>query len=131
MPYKSHWDGLYLLRQRGGGKSVSHFGILIAGRWIGREYVDRSRPMVVHQAPPGITMIPFEEAAWEVLGQITDERSATLRMLEAARTPNYDLFGNNCEHFANYVARGRRESPQLQAAVLAVVLIGVVVWASS
>ena len=130
MAYLGCWDGLHLLRQRGGGKSVSHFGILVAARWIGDEFVDRWGPMVVHQAPPGIRMTRFEEGAWEVVGRITDERSATLRMLEAARDPNYNLFGNNCEHFANYVARGRRESPQLQIAVLAIVLVGLVAWAS-
>ena len=30
----------------------------------------------------------------------------------------YDLFGNNCEHFARYVALGNRESTQVQGAVV-------------
>jgi hypothetical protein len=31
---------------------------------------------------------------------------------------NYDLFGNNCEHFARFVASGTKESKQLQVVVL-------------
>lgn len=34
---------------------------------------------------------------------------------EALRRPSYDLFGNNCENFARYVATGKRESTQVQA----------------
>lgn len=37
---------------------------------------------------------------------------AVQRALSQERQP-YSLFGSNCEHFANYVQSGRKESPQV------------------
>ena len=48
---------------------------------------------------------------------LEDEADAIARIYRAAENPNYDLFGHNCEHFARYVATGRRESTQIQLAV--------------
>lgn len=92
--------------------------------------VPLERPVVVHQTPPKARADWFEgTGTWQVLGRITDEAYALNRMREALRTPHYNLFGNNCEHFARYVATGKRESTQVQGAVVMVGLAALTVAA--
>jgi hypothetical protein len=50
-----------------------------------------------------------------MLGRITNEGDAIDRLNIALKNPTYDLFGHNCEHFARYVATGKKESTQIQA----------------
>ena len=78
--------------------------------------VNNAHPVVIHQTPPFITLHWLQDTgAWDVLGKIEDETDAIKRMNKALENPRYDLFGHNCEHFARYVATGKRESTQLQA----------------
>jgi hypothetical protein len=53
-----------------------------------------------------------------VLGTIVDERYARYRLEIAFGSPTYNLFGNNCEHFARFVATGVHESTQLRTAAV-------------
>ena len=116
MPYQQYSDGLYLLKQKSEEKGVDHYGILDIGNRIGNPQVDGSHPVVIHQTPPSIKIDWLQNSGvWEILGRITDEQDAIARMTSAFQNPNYNLFGNNCEHFARYVATGRYESTQLQA----------------
>lgn len=116
MPYAELADGLYLVQQRSAAKGVDHYGILDVGNRLGHPNVDGRQPVVVHQTPPSLTLNWLQDTgAWKVLGRITDERDAIERMNKAWETPNYNLFGNNCEHFARYVATGVRESKQVQS----------------
>jgi hypothetical protein len=44
---------------------------------------------------------------------------ALRRMQESLKSPtNYDLFSDNCEHFARFVTTGKKESSQVQNAVI-------------
>jgi len=73
------------------------------------------QPIVIHQTPPTIKIEWLHETGkWEVLGQIADEKLAIHRIKEAANNPTYDLFVNNCQHFATYVATGVPQSTQMQ-----------------
>jgi len=63
------------------------------------------------------------------LKKIADERDAVRRLLAACENPAYSVVGNNCEHFARYIATGVRESHQVQligfiGAIFGLVLIG-------
>ncbi len=117
MAYQDLADGLYLLKQKSEAKGVDHYGILDVGNRIGHLNVDGKHPVVIHQTPPTIRLDWLQDTgAWDVLGRITDEEAAKARMTAAFNNPNYDLFGHNCEHFARFVATGRSESTQLQAA---------------
>lgn len=120
MPYQGYPDGLYLVKQKSETKGVEHYGILdIGNRRQDPNFWD-GRPVVIHQVFPTLRADLFERTGqWAVLGRITDETMAFERMREAAKNPKYDLFGNNCEHFARFVATGRRESLQLQGAAIA------------
>jgi len=118
MPYQNLQNGLYLVKQRSAGKSVNHYGILDVGNRLNRSYINSMHPIVIHQTPPTLRTDWLRDTGnWSVLGQITDESMAIQRIGFAAQNPAYDLFGNNCEHFARFVATGTRESKQIQTFV--------------
>jgi hypothetical protein len=120
MPCQGYPDGLYLVKQKSPNKGVDHYGIVDIGNrsHIQNSFGFFSRPTVIHQAPPKLRADWFETTGmWTVLGKITDETMARQRLKEAAANPAYDLFGNNCEHFARFIATGKRESTQLQGVV--------------
>lgn len=118
-PYQSLSNGLYLVRQWSPTKGVWHYGILDVGnRGKNRRIRHGSQPTVIHQTPPTIQRQWLHETgSWYVLGQIRDERMALFRIAEAANNPEYDLFANNCQHFATYVATGVKQSFQVQIGV--------------
>ncbi len=65
---------------------------------------------------------------WTAVQEVTDVEGARARLPVAQARGPYDPFGNNCEHFANEVATGKRESPQLQAAVAVLCLSALLAW---
>ena len=126
MPYNGFRNGLYLIKQKAQMKGilVDHYGILDIGDRLNLR-PNGGQPVVFHQTPPRIrTDWLANTGNWVVLGRINDERYAIARINKALENDKYDLFGNNCEHFARFVATGRRESTQL---IGAVVILGLVV----
>jgi hypothetical protein len=129
MPYSIRIAGLYLMVQKTQMKGVlvDHYGILDVGNTMNLPNTGW-QPLVIHQTPPQIRLDRLADTGdWKVLGKITDEPDAISRINRAIENSAYDLFGNNCEHFARYVATGRRESMQLQALGLVASLLAVVV----
>ncbi len=129
MPHHIRRPGLYLLAQKTQikGVLVDHYGILDVGNRLKLPNVDW-HPIVIHQTPPQIRRDRLEDTGdWKVLGMITDESDAISRINKAVENSAYDLFGNNCEHFARYVATGRRESTQLQVFALFAGLIALTI----
>jgi len=119
MPYQEYSDGLYLVMQNSQEKGVNHYGILDIGNRIQHPEVNNTHPVVIHQTPPKIQLSWLQDTGlWNILGKITDEAMAIERIKQASQSPNYSLFGHNCEHFARYVATGKKESTQIQAAVV-------------
>ena len=97
------------------------------GNRLGLPQANGLHPVVVHQTPPSIKLDWLQDTGgWEVLGKITDEANAISRMKTSLGNPTYDLFGHNCEHFARYVATGKRESTQLQAVGVVAGLVALV-----
>ncbi len=116
MPFQNCSDGLYLVTQWSFEKKCDHYGILDIGNRLRHPQLDGRCPMVIHQTPPSIRWDRLEDTGrWSVLGKITDEEYAILRLIHALSSPWYSLFGHNCEHFARFIATGVRESKQLQA----------------
>ncbi len=114
MPSRQLPPGLYLVKQRSPSKGVDHYGVVDTGNRLGYGW----RPVVIHQTPPAIRIDWLERTGvWLVLGKILDELGAIARIQASLQHRTYDLFGHNCEHFARFVATGRRESHQLQAVV--------------
>lgn len=128
MPYQELQDALYLVVQHSPEKGVDHYGILDIGNNL--RYPDALEPVVVHQSPPVIRADWLSATgAWGIAGRIVDTAGALLRLRAALSNPSYDLLGNNCEHFARYVAYGKRESGQVQQALVVVGVIGLLVIA--
>lgn len=119
MPNQQYPNGLYLLKQESETKCVDHYGILDIGNRINHSRAGRRRPVVIHQTPPSIRLDFLQDTGtWLVLGRIPDEEAAKSRINTAFKNPAYGWFRHNCEHFARYVATGRFESTQLQAACI-------------
>jgi hypothetical protein len=130
MPFRDLLDGLFLVRQRSTTKLVDHYGILDVGNRLGLPQVlPGQQPVVVHQYPPGLRGDWLQNTgAWDMLGPITDEPFAIERFHHARRDAKYDLFGNDCEHFARFVATGKKQSTQVQAGVFVAALAALVLF---
>jgi hypothetical protein len=119
MPYQNLPDGLFLLKRPSPDKGVEHYGVLDVGNRLGFPEADGSHPVVIHQTPPSVRYDWLQNTGdWHVIGQVIDEEAAAARLKLALSTPEYNLFGHNCEHFARYVTTGVWASTQLQAAGL-------------
>lgn len=119
MFYQGYSDGIYLIRQRSINKGVDHYGVFDIGNRLNLDNADGIKPVVIHQVHPQIRVDKLEDTgSWEVLEQSLDENSANSRFWQACEDPKYDLLFNNCEQFARYVVGGKRESKQLQTAVV-------------
>lgn len=132
MPHAGQPDGLYLIRQESPSKGVTHYGILDVGNRLRTPGLLPYGPVVIHQVPPAIRCDWLSATGeWLIVGHIADEQAALGRLRAALAKPAYHLTANNCEHFARFVAYGRKESTQVQgaallvgAAVVAMIVIG-------
>jgi Lecithin retinol acyltransferase len=114
-------DGIYLLNkpiENPFQKPGRHYGILIKGqRFLEILGIHDRRPIVIHKTNNGIYRDSAETYEWEILGQVPPHQitDAMRRMQLSLLSPlNYDLFINNCEHFARFVTTGKKESSQVQ-----------------
>lgn len=116
MPYQNLDDGLYLIEQPSekNGIPITHYGVLDVGNLLRHPAIDGTHPIVIHQTPPSIRAdFLGNTGSWSVKGKVDDIAGAIERIKEAIKNPNYDLFGNNCEHFARFVAFGQKHSTQI------------------
>jgi hypothetical protein len=114
--------GLYVVTRPKQG--VTHFAILDIGNRLGLPVPRRGVATIVHMTPAGLGWNYFSEPGqWLLAGPVDNEHLAKPRLLEAMKNPTYDVFGNNCEHFANLVSKGVRKSSQVAAGVIAVAVL--------
>ena len=131
MPYQNFPDGLYLLKQPSEKKGIAieHYGIADVGNTLGHSQLDGSHPVVIHQTPPCIRIDWLGNTGrWEVIGKIMDVAGAKSRLRSAFKNPAYDLFGNNCEHFARFVAQNQHHSNQILWGVAGLSLVGLLAY---
>lgn len=126
-------DGLYLGTRpaQGSGKNfpnVTHYGVIDIGNLFRNTSVKENFPVVYHKSPQSGLIVEYinRDETWTFKHPITDLEGARERLNEAAKNPAYRLFGDNCEHFANYVAWNRKVSVQSNALQL---FIGVAILA--
>ena len=129
MPYKNYPDGLYLLKQASekNGIAIDHYGVADVGNVLRHPESDGSQPLVIHQTPPRIQINWLKDTGrWQVIGKVIDVKGAKARLREAFKNPAYNLFGNNCEHFARFVTQNQHSSSQVFWGVAGTVAAGVV-----
>jgi hypothetical protein len=132
MPYQGLADGLYLAKRPAlTTKIVDHFGVIDIGNRLGYPLPPMAEPtpVVIHQTAEGLKAEVLS-GQWNIEARIDDESGAKARIQTAMATPDYDLFGNNCEHFARFIASGVKESKQLQVAAF-VGIAGLAIWGLS
>jgi hypothetical protein len=132
MPFQGLPDGLYLAKRPAfAAKIVEHYGVIDVGNRLGYNLPELAEPVpvVIHQTADGLKA-EFLQDQWNIEAHIIDEAGAKARITTATSTPNYDLFGNNCEHFARFVASGVKESKQLQVFTL-IGVASLTVWGLS
>lgn len=131
--YVIEMDGFELPRKQGLPQHLRHSGVLDVGNTLGlpdllgisETLEDSTRPVLVHLTNPQITIEAFETGIdFVVKERIDDLKGSLRRILECLQSPDYNPIVNNCEHFANYVARGERESPQLFAYTATASILG-------
>ena len=127
MPYQNIEDGLYVIKQKAvkNGIAIDHYGLLDIGNILEHENIDGKHPIVIHQTPPSIRLNWLKDTGmWEIVGKVIDLSGAKERLKEAIKTPGYDLLGNNCEHFARFVAFNKKYSSQLIWGAVGIVALG-------
>jgi len=128
MPYQGINDGLYLVKQPS-VKGIWHYGVLDVGNVLHHPEVDGLHPVVLHQTPPSLKVDWLcNTGTWQIIAVVHDMPGAVARIRMAWQDPYYNLFENNCEHFANYVTYGEKYSSQLQAAGTIAVVLTIFVW---
>ena len=131
MPFQNHPDGLYLLKQPSekNGIAIEHYGVLDIGNVLGHSQLDGSHPVVIHQTPPQIKIDWLKDTGkWHVMGKVIDLAGAKQRLREAFKNPSYDLFGNNCEHFARFITQNQHTSNQVFWGLVGTAVVGVLAY---
>jgi hypothetical protein len=131
VPFSNLPEGLYLVKRPSQYPLIEHYGVLIVGQPLRSFGIYRDEPVILHRTDLGV------RADWvgqmgpvHILGQVPPHlvSLAVARFSVALRENNYDLFTNNCEHFARYVTEGQSYSTQV-AVVVTVGLLALAVWA--
>ena len=113
--------GFHLLKRPKAFGTATHYAILDAANQLGDSRFGWGKPVLYEQKPPGLQVSEFvDDGSWTLVGRYVDQATTAERIFEAAKDPEYRLFGNNCEDFVNFVLTGRRGSPQAEALKVAV-----------
>jgi hypothetical protein len=102
---------------------VKHFGVLDTGRWLALPGPAGFHAIVDLVAKGPQVQWVTDLGPWQVVGRARDPQGAAQRLRDVLANPVYDALANNCEHLSSYIIDGRRESPQLQSAVVWTLLI--------
>jgi hypothetical protein len=126
MTYLDVPKGLYRITRetRKFGGLVWHHAILDNGNRLRHPDAPNGAPVIYHMTTRGIRAEIMGPETWSVnIGApIQDLEGAKLRIQLTQYNPDYDLLSNNCEHFVNFVATGKKESKQVQVAGLFVAI---------
>lgn len=118
-------DGLYLIRRGKLAGPGKHYAVLSV------RIISEGQAEVLDYGKDGFRYQSIEE--WlhdkegEIVSRCPDEEipSALERIKQATdEDRGYNLFKNNCEHVANWIALGQRESAQVKGAADVAVIAG-------
>lgn len=94
-----------------------HFGVLIAGNNLKKIGYSDSHPLVFHLTDKGFQIDWVETFGKpEILGKVdlVNESLTLQRLRYASLHLNRWQLGNDCEHFARFIAEGYKQSTQFQ-----------------
>lgn len=123
-------QGIRLLKRPAPDKfNVDHYAVEVPAHLTWRLW-KHIGSLIVELRPTGLVAVPIEQqTGWTATSTAENEIGATARLQEALVSANpYDLFQNNCEHFARYVIMGKPESTQVKGALLFAGLLLGVIW---
>ncbi len=115
---------LYLAKQWAPEKVVEHYAIIGPGRHLGFPRILGSLVLELMAGGPRVRHLGLNES-W-TLQPIQDVVGACKRIRELSRDwkrHEYDALGNNCEHWARYIASGVRRSEQVRGILIAGILV--------
>lgn len=123
-------EGIYLVKRKSVYTPlIEHYGIAVIGKYLKNFNPNWNRAKVIHKTNLGIHVDDFEPFGWEKVEKVTEANinqavgRAGISLYDA-----YSLISDNCEHFARFVTTGKKESSQVQNAVVASLAIGGLYW---
>jgi len=115
-------NGIYLAKKASKkfGNLIDHYGVVEVGNVLNIVQFDEKYPIVYQQTIELGLNVDYLREDWEILDRVGDQHLNAVyrRLTESFNNPTYNLFENNCEHFARYVIEGKKYSGQLQGAGL-------------
>jgi hypothetical protein len=133
VPFSNLPDGLYLVKRPSQYPLIEHYGVLIVGQPLWSFGYFGGEPVMLHRTDIGVRADwAVNMGSWNNLGQVPPHLvpSAVARFSAALQENDYNLFTNNCEHFARFVTQGKKQSTRVNAvAVLSVA--GLALWAAN
>ncbi|MCW7497657.1 hypothetical protein ND860_14035 [Leptospira levettii] len=96
---------------------VDHYAVMDVGNTSGLFSDVGQKPIVIEKMEGKGNVFGYLSGEWTILGKVRDHQVfyATLRLIQALHDPTYNLFGNNCEQFARFIAEGRKTSEQVNS----------------
>lgn len=112
-------NGLYLVKRPAEKywRLVDHYAVIDAGNTSGLFSGFGQRPILIEKIEGKGNVFSYMSGEWTILGKVRDHQVfyATLRLIQALHDPTYNLFGNNCEQFARFIAEGKKTSKQVNS----------------
>lgn len=122
-------EGIHLVKRRAvASKAAEHYGFAVVGDPVKYFSSPSSGSIVIHKTNIGIHPDPFDPFLWEKVKTLDGNVLAAVARAHHSYRDAYNLFFDNCEHFARFVVTGIKESTQIQN-LAGLGLIGFGIWA--
>lgn len=110
------------------GGLIDHYGVVEIGNVLGLVEYDVRYPIVYEKNVGEGLVANYADSRWKIVSKVDDQflNQVRTRLNLSSQNPRYDLFGNNCEHFARFVVEGKSYSGQLQTAGVIAGVIGII-----
>lgn len=111
---------------------VDHYAVIDVGNSLRLFPKTEKGPVVIEKIDGKGIVVGYILDNWTIIGKVSDHYlfPASFRLVQALKDPTYDLFGNNCEHFARFIAEGKKESIQVKSFGALALIFGVVLLLS-
>lgn len=107
---------------------AQHFAVLVAGEPLRSLGYSPNQSLIFHRTERMTIEAAENTGVWQHVEKIPDYQvpEALGRTVQSFSEPQYDLFTNNCETTARFIATGEKRSDQVNVALISVALVGLV-----